>query len=271
MKAIFFQVFFFVLFLTTFIFFCFRFLDTKNPASAFDYKKELYNKQEEFDSSLVPLNTINKLENYCDSLFTGIYGQTTTADYQENYIKLAGSVIQKRFYWGYSSYSFNDNYLAVLFSKLTHWGYAAPVIPNDILKYPYAACSQQSIVMMELLKKRGISTRKVGFWGKSSKVGHFAFEAYYKNNWHFYDPTLEPDSAILNKYEQPGIEFIASNPEVLLAAYKNSNNDENYFLDLFPNYSYGEPDVFPAPNALLVHKVTKFFPERHGYFFYLAI
>lgn len=270
MKTKFFQVFFIVSFLVSFIFFCFRFLDKKNPILAFDYKSPLYDQKEAFDPSLTRLNTVNKLKDYCDSLFMITYGQTTAANCETGYTNIVGSVIRKRFYWGYSSYSFNDNYLAVIFSKLTHWGYASPVVPDDILKYPYGACSQQSIVMMEVLKRKGFSTRKVEFMG-DNKIGHFAFEVYYNNNWHFHDPTLEPDTAILNKYDRPSIEFIAKNPHILLAAYKQTDKkDANFFLDVFSNYSYGKPDVFSAPNALLLHNVTKFLSGTAWIFFLLA-
>jgi hypothetical protein len=40
---------------------------------------------------------------------------------------------------------------------------SAIVLPEDILKYPMAACSQQSIIMMECFKKIGVDYRKVGF------------------------------------------------------------------------------------------------------------
>lgn len=36
-------------------------------------------------------------------------------------------------------------------------------IPDDIMQYPMAACSQQSIVLMEFFRKKSIPYRKIGF------------------------------------------------------------------------------------------------------------
>ena len=223
---------------------------------AFDYKTPLYNNQETFDPSLMRLNTVSRLKEYCDSLFK-VTNMTNSSDkYESNYTNIVGGVVRKRFYWGYSCYSFNNNYMAVLVSKFTQWGYAAMVIPDDILKYSNASCSQQSIVMMEVLKKNGFITRKIGFFG-NNKIGHFAFEVYYKNNWHFHDPTLEPDTAVLNKYDRPDIKFIVEHPDILLAAYKEIHKDKRLVLDAFSHYSYGKPNSSLAPNAFIFHRITK--------------
>jgi hypothetical protein len=123
--------------------------------------------------------------------------------------------------------------------------------------------------MMELLQRKGVITRKITFYG-NNKVGHFAFEAFYNGSWHFRDPTLEPDTAILNKYNRPGIKFLTANPEILYAAYKKSRPDKNFILDVFDHYKYGRPDIFPAPNALIFHKTTKFLSNTVYIFFLLA-
>jgi len=223
---------------------------------ALDYKTPLYNNQEAFDPSLMRLSTVSRLKEYCDSLFKVTNITNSSDKYELNYTNIVGGVVRKRFYWGYSCYSFNNNYMAVLFSKFTHWGYAATVIPDDILKNPNAACSQQSIVMMEVMKKKGFITRKIGFFG-NNKFGHFAFEVYYKNSWHFHDPTLEPDTALLNKYGRPDFKFIAEHPDILLTAYKETHKDKSLLLDVFSHYSYGKPNSFLAPNAFIFHKITK--------------
>lgn len=225
-----------------------------------DDKAASYNNKELFDPSLIRLNSVKKLTAYCDSLFAAVGPGNQSIGYKLDYPSLVGSIVRKRFYWGYSCYSFNDNYLAAAFSKITQWGYAATVIPNDILKYPNAACSQQSIVMMEVLKRKGFKSRKVGFLGKN-KVGHFAFEVYDSKGWHFHDPTMEPDTAVLNKYDRPDIKFLASNPDILLAAYRNSNKGDSFLKDVFSNYFYGKVDEFPAPTARVFHQATKFLSD----------
>src|SRR5206468_12316967 len=113
----------------------------------------------------------------------------------------------------------------------------------DILKYPYAACSQQSIVFMEILKRKGFNTREVGFQGKTS--GHFCFEVDYNGGWHFYDPDMEPDTIILNAYNRPGIAFLARHKDILLKAYHQYPPE--LIMDIFPNYFYGSVNTFAAP------------------------
>jgi hypothetical protein len=240
----------FVLSLTAF---ALQSLGKKNPLTRFDYSEPVYNEKEEFDPSLTRLNSLDKFESYCDSLYKVIY-PGGSSKHEQNYTDIVSAVTRKRFYHGYSRYGFGNNYLAVVFSRMTIDGYSAIVVPNDIMKYPFAACSQQSIVMMELLNRKGMRTRKIGFQGKTA--GHFCFEVFYNNGWHFYDPNLEPDVAVLNKYERPGIEYLVSHEDVLLTAYQQ--HEKQKILDVFPTYQYGKENVFPAPKAIIFQRSTKF-------------
>jgi hypothetical protein len=145
-------------------------------------------------------------------------------------------------------------------------GLRAIVIPDDILKYPYAACSQQSIVFMEILKRKGFTTREVGFQGKI--YGHFCFEAYYDGGWHFYDPDMEPDVAVLNAYNRPSIAILTRHPDILLKAYRQYPSEQ--VLDIFPNYFYGSVNTFAAPRAIIFQQLTKFFSYTIWLFFLIA-
>lgn len=244
----------FIFLVASFLFFLFSFLDQHNPLSCLNYQAPAYNGLEQFDPGLSRITKISKLEAYCDSL----YAKTDSLGGQTNaytYANIASGVIRERFYWGYSCYSASSNYLALLLSHASYWGYDAVVDPNDIMKYNYAACSQQSIVMMELLRRKSIPARKVGFQG--SQGGHFALEAFYEGGWHFYDPTLEPDTAILNRYHRPCISYLVSHPDVLIAAYSKGVKNRSYVEDILMHPSYGKTDTFPAPVALIFHKSTK--------------
>jgi hypothetical protein len=231
-----------------------QFTGNSNPFTKFDNAKPSYNNVEKYDPSLARLTNLEKLEQYCDSLYVANGYASNQENFEENYTILVSSVVSRRFYHGYSYYGFKDNYLAFLFSKVTNPGYSAVVVPNDILKFPFAACSQQSIVMMELLRAKGLKTRKISFLGKVAG-GHFCFEVFYNNSWHFFDPNMEPDVAVLNVYNRPGIAFLVNHPNVLLEAYRL--HPKETILDIFPTYSYGEVDKFPAPTAIVFHKVTK--------------
>jgi hypothetical protein len=226
----------------------------KGPLSSLDYEKPVYNKREDFDPSLLRLNSSDKLIQYCDSLYIAAHGNETNDGFEKHFTETVSEVISKRFYHGYSHYSVNDNYLSVLFSRATLDGYSAIVIPNDILKHPNAACSQQSIVMMDVLKRKGLKTRKVGFKGKTS--GHFCFEVFYGNSWHFYDTNMEPDAALLNAHNRPDIASLAGNKKLLIQAY--SQYDNSMVVDVFSSYYYGIPNAFSAPRGIVFQKTAKF-------------
>jgi hypothetical protein len=227
--------------------------------------KPVYDKVENFDPSLARLNTMSKLVAYCDSL----YNEKEIGDEEalkKEYADIASSVVRNRFYHGYSTYGFSNNYMAVMMEQVSIDGLSAIVMPDDILEYPYAACSQQSIVLMEVLRQKGMSTRKVGFKGKLG--GHFCFEVFYEGSWHFYDPDMEPDRDVLAAYNRPGIAFLVNNPTILQKAYSQYPTEK--VMDLFPTFWYGSVDTFPAPKAIVFHKVTKFLSYTISLFFLMA-
>lgn len=238
-------------------------LSDSNPLSKLDNKAPVYNNVEEYDPSLSRLNSIDKLVTYCDSLYLVKDFAMNQEEVKRDYTDIVSAVVRKRFYHGYSYYGFSQNYMALLLSKATISGLGAVVVPNDILKYPYAACSQQSIVMMEVLRSKGFDTRKVSFQGKTS--GHFCFEVYFEGGWHFYDTNMEPDPNVLNSYGRPGIEFLVNNPNILVKAY--GRYPANEILDIFPTYQFGEINKFPAPKALIFQKLTRILSYLAWFFF----
>ena len=234
-----------------------------NPLSKLNYKVPVYNNTEEYEPSLARLNSIDKLVKYCDSLYLVTVSTNNQDEIKKDYTDIVSSVVRKRFFHGYSYYGFSSNYVALLMSKVTIPGLDAVVIPDEILKYPFAACSQQSIVMMEVLQSKGFDTRKVSFQGKTS--GHFCFEVYFDGGWHFYDTNMEPDINVMNAYGRPGIAFLASHPEVLVKAY--SRYPQSEIMDIFPTYTYGAINKFPAPRALVFQKLTRVLSYLIWFFF----
>jgi hypothetical protein len=212
-----------------------------------------YNGYEDYDPSLGRLASVTSLEKYCDSLYNANESTLKGASYEERYTQLVSSVVRKRFYHGYSNFGIDNNFAAVVFSPLTGKNASAIVLPNEILKYPYAACSQQSIVVLSVLKKKEILSRPITFSG--TKNGHFCFETYYNNEWHFFDPDMEPDVKVLSAYNRPGIAYLAKNPSILLAAYSHIPSET--VLDIFTHYKYHSPSGSPAPRAALYQKITR--------------
>lgn len=226
----------------------------------------VYNGKEEFDPSLVRLNSLKKLEGYCDSIYSVDYATKKNIHFEESFPEIVVSAVRKRFYHGYSNFGLGNNFPALMLERLTGKNVSAIVLPDEILKYPYGACSQQSIVVMDILKRKGLISREVGFQGKIS--GHFSFETFYNGSWHFFDPNMEPDQAVLDKYNRPGIAFLSSNTPILLSAYRHLPKE--FVLDVFTHYHYGKPNAALAPWASIYQQVTQFLSYTLWIFFLLA-
>lgn len=227
------------------------------------YSMPVYDGKEEYDPSLLRLNSMKDMQQYCDSLYAEQSYRKDAGSFEETYPAIVSSAVSRRFYHGYSMYGFNNNYVATLASSAVRAGeLSAIVLPEDLMKFPYAACSQQSILVVDLLQRKGFKTRKIGFQGK--KYGHFCFEVFYNGSWHFFDPDMEPDPAVLSRYNRPGIAFLARNPDILMAAYARYSKD--MVLDIFPNYHLGKANASLAPNAAIFHRVTGFLSYSMWFF-----
>lgn len=146
-----------------------------NPVLNFDSK-------EKFNPSLGYINSPEKLEKHIDSIASKKNIDIGSYDY----VMIVEDVIKQRFYHGFSHFSISENWIAALSGKFVDEGLACKVKPEDILEHEYAACSQQSIVMMALLYKKNISYRKIGF------PHHYAMEIMADGEWFFSDPNMEP-------------------------------------------------------------------------------
>ena len=202
-----------------------------------------YNQKEKFNSQLTYLNTVDKIEQYIDSLAIANHISTNSIAY----IELTESVIQDRFYHGFSHFSLNENWIAAFCGKMFEEGLACKVKPEDILQHSNAACSQQSIVIMCLLRKKNISYRKVGF------PHHYALEILSNNNWYFVDPDMEP---------------VITREQRMLSSWKHQNDnlkkyyDPSRFNDLDYQFGIGLTAItgsineVPASNARLFQGAT---------------
>ncbi|ANE52457.1 hypothetical protein [Flavisolibacter tropicus] len=194
---------------------------------------------ENYDSTLLyQLRSVNDLINYADASLGKDNRQTL------DYVQFLSKTISFRFYHSYSTYTFQQNWISYLSGQFIWSNLNAVVIPDDIMKYPYAACSQVSIVLAAALKKIGVPYRKVGL------KGHFALEANVDGKWYFFDANLEPhfpkgikslDELIRNKELYLGYEG-----HISLQLYNN----------VFSTIDYGKPNEALAPNATIFHRVT---------------
>lgn len=209
-------------------------------------------RNELFDSDLVRLNSVDKMINYTDSLY-----ELKELNYFDTliYVDLASEVTKKRFYFGLTTYNFSDNWIAYVCGKLIWPHFLAIVEPNDILKHPKGLCSQQTIVFMELMRRKGIGVRSVGF-GKKTGPGHFLCEVQYNQSWHLYDVTIEP---LLHDpmQENKSANYYLNNIDSFYKAYDGRISRE-LFNQYIEQVEFGQSNSFPAKNMRLFHQLTHF-------------
>lgn len=235
----------------TFVLFCITFflLFIKKPISDNDSYK--IGREELFNPELKSLNSVDKILNYTDSIYESL--NLSVFD-TSKYVNVVSSAVKRRFYHDLSSYSLYDNWIAYV-SSIIFWNHlSAIVIPDDILHYSEGLCSQQNIVFMEILKKKGILSRAVGL-GKAEGPGHFLCEVQYNSTWHLYDVDVEPnwDTTIFN---HESLQVLLNNKQELYKIYEGRLSKEK--IDkITQKIKYGIPNEFPAKNMYLFHRVTK--------------
>ncbi|MEY3450369.1 MAG: hypothetical protein RL711_194 [Bacteroidota bacterium] len=211
---------------------------------------------EKFEDTLYPINNIGTLMQVIDDSARVNHIKPKSLAYNE----IITTIIKRRFRHGYSHYGFQDNWVATLAGYFIWRDLSAIVDPDDLMKYPNAACSQQAIVMMEVLKNKGIPFCKVG-WNH-----HFTLCAWVNNGWHYYDPNMEP---IINSNQRAFDNKFLSIP-FLAEIYKGriSKNDIAFALGV---PQMGKVNEFPAPNALIFHQITKIVSISLWFFMLLPV
>ncbi len=214
---------------------------------------------DEFNPAMERLQSLDDFISYADSAAadSGFYAFNDKGDYP----LLISRLIKYRFYHGFSYYSYSDNIIAYLAGKLLWDDFAAIVVPDDILRFNNAACSQQSIIFMEILKRKGFSVRSVYL------RGHFAAEIRYNGKWHFFDTNLEPKFSRLT--ERPGIEELVLNKAILYEAYKSTRG--NAMIDsIFSQHRLSGVNNFPARKMYLFQR-SAFYFSTYGWVLLIII
>ncbi len=202
-----------------------------------------YNGKEKFDPTLARINSIERLEKYTDSTATS---KNITAGSFE-YVELLESVIEQRFYHGFSHFSTGENWIAALAGKYIKEDFACKVQPEKIMQHPNAACSQQALVMMAVLRNKKISYRSLGL------PHHYVMEVLIGNEWFFCDANMEPG---ITK-EQRMFSHWKHQTDTLKQYY-----DSNRYPDL--DYHFGKNQMvivgsineIPAQKARIFHSIT---------------
>ena len=202
-----------------------------------------YDAKEKFSPRLAYINSIDKLEAHADSI--AVQQKICLKSFE--YCELLEDIVKERFYHGFSKFSLKENWIAALSGKWLEEGLACKVQPEDIMQHSNAACSQQSIVMMAVLKRKNIPYRKVGF------PHHYAMEVLIDNNWYFMDADMEP---LITKTER--MQHSWNHQNDLLKKYYNTNrfNDLDYKFGSGLTAINGPVNEVPASNAKVFHSVT---------------
>ncbi|MFL5741325.1 MAG: hypothetical protein ACJ75B_13965 [Flavisolibacter sp.] len=191
-------------------------------------------KHDEFDPSLyMKLQSIEALTSYLDQNFKGVKNSF-------EFVNFMAEVICKRFYHSFSFYTTNDNWVAGIAGKMIRQDLAAIVLPEDIMKFPNAACSQQSIVLMECARRYGLDYRTVGF------DHHYAVEIRVKGQWHYIDTNIE----VITKNESLQ-ELIQSGRFYQLYMSRLPERDIRLYL---AHPTYGKVNSIPAPQAAIFQR-----------------
>lgn len=151
-----------------------------------------YDHKENFDQKLSYINSLDKLLFVSDS----IAQNKNVKQASLQYAVIVNNIISNRFYHGFSHFTPDKNWLAVAGEYCFGHDLSCTVKADDILKYNYAGCSQQSIVLMEAMKRKNISYRSAGF------PHHYAVELNLEGHWYYFDANMEPvmtDSERLQK------------------------------------------------------------------------
>jgi hypothetical protein len=220
--------------------------------SEINTRNDFNSNSELFKIELTRFKNINDLTAHID----GIYSVQHSLDKIDTsaYVNICSEIVKRRFFHGQSNYSINENWIACLSGKLIWAHLSAIVDPDDIMNYNEALCSQQAIVFMEILKRKGITTRWVG-WGRKEGPGHFLTEVFYNNDWHLYDVNKEPNWQKI-KIRHNSMSYYLNNKDSLSIIYDGLINKTT--LSQFLNQvRYGQPNEFPAKKMLLFHRTTK--------------
>jgi len=208
----------------------------------------LYNGKEKFDPALSELTSIARLEAYTDSL--AATKQIGAGSYA--YAALLGGIVENRFYHGFSHFSLSENWIAAVAGKFLKEDYSCKVQPAEILEHTNAACSQQALVMMQVLRDKKIPYRSVGF------PHHYALEIYADKEWYFFDTNMEP---VITKDQRCLAHWNHRNDIVKKYYDPAKHNDINYQFGNGEMATVGVANEIPAQKAAFFHMVTGIFSK----------
>lgn len=205
--------------------------------------KPVYDNKEQFNPGLAYINTTEKLIEVSDS----IAAKNNISQNSLAYAVTVTQILRNRFHHGFSRYPLDKNWIAAVSELFFGYGLASIVDADDILKYNFGACSQQSIVLMEVMKRKNIPYRAVGF------PHHYATELMLDKNWYFFDPNMEPNIPDSARLENKWKSNIGN-----LKKYYDTSRFKNLDWIFGNSITVGKVNAPAAPNAAIFHTATNY-------------
>lgn len=200
---------------------------------------------ETFEPGLAYLTSVDQATRWLDS--TAAVRSISPSSRQ--YVDLADTLVRLRFVHGYSHYRPWDDVISYLLGRVVWSHLSAIVVPDDILKFNNAACSQQAIVFMATLRQKGYRTQAIGL------KGHFCTGVFYEGQWHFYDSNKEPrfsrDQPVPSSLE------LMSDKNLAYQAYRGIIT-KSQVDTLFSEVTLEESVALPGHRVRILHKITYF-------------
>ncbi len=220
----------------------------------FQQEKQVTVTNELYTPELSSLNSVDKVVHYTDSLYAvkNVQGFDTAV-----YVHIVSRTVRERFYHGLSQYTLPENWIAWVSGKLFWSHLSAIVIPNDILKHSEGLCSQQTIVFMEILRRKNINVRSVGL-GYKEGPGHFLCEVHYLGSWRLHDVTVEPQWKNNITANHESMDYYVVHKDSLYNVYKN-RMEKPLFDKITEKVSLGKVNEFPAKSMFIFQNVTAVF------------
>lgn len=205
----------------------------------------IYNNTERYHPNLISIKSTDQLEKYVDQAAASKNIDPESVEYD----LLLAYIISCRFYHGFSHWKLSENWIAAVGEKVIGIGLSCKVQPEGIMQDPYAGCSQQAMVMMEILKRKKVDYRKVGF------PHHYALEVKNKGNWYFFDPNMEP---YMNLNQRLHEDWNESNDQLKKYYDVNKHKDLSYQFGNGIKAEFGPVNEIPAQRLRMFQGVTGF-------------
>lgn len=195
-------------------------------------------RHELFDSHLAGIDTI-------DEAIARI--ERTRPSNPAAFADATDAFLRERFIHGYSTFRPCQDWVAWV-AGAVWFDLKSPVNPEQIMAHRRAACSQQSIVFQEIMRRNGLDVRSIGL------PGHFVSAVDLGGRWYVYDANKEIP---VRRYP---ISWLQQNDPRLAAIYPNDYKSFRASIAA-GRLQLGGINANPAPQALLFHAFTRFLSE----------